>query len=128
MSKRTPQVLCEVAVERERQDRKWGEQNHRGATGGEGWRGVSGDALREIRRANAEQAKRACAEAASDGRLSWRHILREEVDEAVAEDEGPALRRELLQVAAVAVAWIECIDRRALASAPGAAPEGDDRG
>jgi hypothetical protein len=119
VSERTPSVLCEVATERERQDAKWGEQNHPSGTGGAGWNAVAGDGMREIRRSNAEQSKRSCDEAAREKRLSWRLILREEIDEAVAEDEGAALRQELLQVAAVAVAWIECIDRRSAGAARG---------
>ncbi len=39
-------------------------------------------------------------------------ILLEEVFEALAEDDPAALRTELVQVAAVAVQWIEAIDRR----------------
>ena len=49
----------------------------------------------------------------------WGAILGEEVGEvsrAMLEDRfgaGSNLRDELVQVAAVAIAWIECIDRRA---------------
>lgn len=51
--------------------------------------------------------------------LIWGAILGEEMGEvsrAMLEDrfgDGGNLREELLQVAAVAVAWVECIDRRA---------------
>ena len=47
-------------------------------------------------------------------RLTWGPILVEEVSEALeaAASESPAaLRAELVQVAAVAVAWIDCLDR-----------------
>lgn len=84
-------VSSEVTEERIRQDKKWGEQNH------------------------------------NDSR--WSHILGEEYGEAmegvnvltfdpdtVMWDERTStinhLREELIQVAAVAVAWVECIDRR----------------
>lgn len=79
-------VLVEVLHERGRQKEKWGEQNN------------------------------------SD--FEWTSILSEEVGEAAKEVNDlnftsvadPAaeerLRAELVQVAAVAVAWVECIDRR----------------
>jgi len=78
-------VLSEIAEERKRQDLKWGEQNH--------------------------------------PPCEWITILTEEVGEAAEEalnirfdykDGGRplvALRMELIQVAAVAVAFIECLDR-----------------
>lgn len=74
-------VLMDIAKERQRQNEKWGEQNH--------------DAYR------------------------WLAILAEEVGEAAQaalhnEFGGHAkltLRKELVQVAAVAVQWLECIDR-----------------
>ncbi len=56
-------------------------------------------------RAHAERA-------AKGGYLTWAHILTEEFYEAMAEEDQARLRAELIQVAAVAVAWIEQIDRR----------------
>lgn len=112
----TTGVLDEVFDERERQHAKWGEQNHPDGTGGEpsATRSLSDvEALREIRRRHAAETKRLCDAAAAEGRCTWRLILREEVDEAVAEDDPEKLRAELIQVAAVAVSWIEAIDRRA---------------
>lgn len=93
-------VLEEVRCERRTQDVKWGEQNHPDGTGGE-W---------EVLKAN--MARDACNQAARLGELTYRHILREEVYEAFAESDPAKLRTELVQVAAVAVAWIEAIDRR----------------
>jgi DNA-binding PucR family transcriptional regulator len=93
-------VLAEVAAERRRQDARWGEQNHPDGAGP----------------AYAEEASRRreeCERAAEAGQLTWRHILLEEVAEAGAEHEPKRLREELIQVAAVAVAWAEAIDRRA---------------
>jgi hypothetical protein len=55
----------------------------------------------------------ACQSAADGGYLDWLHILREEVAEAFAESDPAKLRAELVQVAAVAVNWVEAIDRRA---------------
>jgi hypothetical protein len=97
----TIEVLSEVAVERLRQDQKWGQQNHPdGDLGGTGW--VL--AARESKWQNDEDAKA--------GGESWVNILLEEVYEALAETDPAKLRQELTQVAAVAVAWIEAIDRR----------------
>ena len=95
-------VLAAVQSERERQDAKWGEQNHPDGTGG----------ARYARQAMA--ARRDCQFAASDPGLGarWDLILLEEVHEALAESDPAALRAELVQVAAVAVAWIGAIDRR----------------
>jgi malonyl CoA-acyl carrier protein transacylase len=93
-------VLTEVAAERRRQDERWGEQNHPDGSG-------------PLFAAEAAQARKECDEAAENGELSWRHILLEEVAEAMAEQDADLLRRELIQVAAVAVAWAEAIDRRA---------------
>ncbi|MFY1588974.1 hypothetical protein ACN267_31290 [Micromonospora sp. WMMD734] len=96
---RTGGVLYEIARERSRQDAKWGEQNHPDGTG----RDYAEDA---------RIARNACQYAALNDRVTWRHILGEEVTEALAETDTAALREELLQVAAVAVAWVEAIDRR----------------
>jgi len=92
-------VLAEVAAERRRQDGQWGEQNHPDGTG---------DAYTD----DAALARKECERAADNGDLTWRHILLEEVAEAMAEREPADLRRELIQVAAVAVAWAEALDRR----------------
>lgn len=97
-------VLTDLAAERDRQDEKWGEQNHPDGTGPEDrpWG----------RSADVRVAKQLTDFMARRGLLTWRHILAEEFYEALAEDEPALLRAELLQVAAVAVAWVEAIDRR----------------
>ena len=97
-------VLDEVADERASQDEKWGEQNHPDGTGGPGYYSQLADLTKRL---NNEYAR------AADGSLSWQGILKEEVYEAFAESDPVKLRTELVQVAAVAVAWIEAIDRRA---------------
>lgn len=95
------QILAEIAAERERQDAKWGEQNHPDGTGGT----FAHDAV--------NYARRQCKEAAQSGTITWNLILQEEMWEAFAESDPIKLRAELVQCAAVAVAWIEAIDRRA---------------
>jgi ADP-ribose pyrophosphatase YjhB (NUDIX family) len=92
-------VLADVSAERAAQDAMWGIQDLPDGTGQE-------------RAAAADEAKNDVAEAAREGRLTWRHILREEVLEAFAEDDPDALRTELVQVAAVAAKWAQALDRR----------------
>jgi hypothetical protein len=96
-------VLEEVHAERERQDAKWGEQNHPDGTGDD-------DGYRQRQ---AEAARSICQAHAADGTVTWLDILREELAEAFAESDSAKLRAELIQVAAVATAWVESIDRRA---------------
>jgi hypothetical protein len=93
-------VLDEVYAERVAQNAKWGEQNHPDGTS---------RALRHF----AIARRRACQRAAVAGTVTWRHIFDEEYAEACAEEDPAKLRAELVQVAAVAVAWVEAIDRRA---------------
>jgi hypothetical protein len=95
----TDKILDEVYAERGAQDTKWGEQNHPDGTGAH---------LREL----AAVVKQRTQKAAERGKLTWRDILDEEVTEAWAESNPVKLRAELVQVAAVASAWIEAIDRR----------------
>ena len=97
---KTIEVAKEVVDERSAQEARWGEQNHPDGTSAIGWDW------------QAENAKFACEEARRNGRMSWRHILLEEVFEAFAEEDPEKLRAELLQVSAVAQAWVEAIDRR----------------
>lgn len=99
MLEKTSDVLDEVLQERLAQEQKWGEQNH-----------TNGPV---IPKRFADQARNACEALFSQGKGSWSDILHEEFWEAMVEcDDDPKLRAELVQVAAVAVAWIECIDRR----------------
>ena len=90
-------ILDELVAERARQDRAWGEQNH-----ADGLDPLLGELLeREARR-----------ELHRPGRVSWSAILLEEVGEALRAPTDEALRGELVQVAAVVVAWLEALDRR----------------
>jgi hypothetical protein len=105
----THDVLSEVLAERGRQNAKWGEQNHPNGTGPHVvWRSFSpeaADACKELRdRTNLN---------AQTGELTWLDILLEEIAEAFAEDDPAKLRAELVQLGAVAVAWVEAVDRAA---------------
>ncbi|GGP06721.1 hypothetical protein GCM10012278_31600 [Nonomuraea glycinis] len=93
-------VLAEVAAERARQDETHGVQELPDGTGGGAAAAEAGTARRET------------DAAAGAGTLTWRHILMEEVLEALAETDPDRLRAELVQVAAVAVKWTQALDRR----------------
>jgi hypothetical protein len=92
-------VIADVLAEREYQYQQWGEQNHPDGTGRPGDR-ENADYMRAICKANGP---------AED---NWRDILAEEIAEAFAESEPGRLREELIQCAAVCVAWVEAIDSR----------------
>jgi hypothetical protein len=93
-------VLADIGAERVAQNEKWGEQNHPDGTGGSGALYVA-DRYRTVVDGGLE-----------NGTATWRDVLLEEVYEALAEPDPNRLRDELVQVAAVAAAWIEAIDRR----------------
>lgn len=95
-------IYSEIDNERQRQDTKWGEQNH--------------PILNPLKRmVNNKKAadwfRHGCDKAAKDGTISFQHILLEEVYEVFAEDDSAKQRAELIQVAAVAIQMIERIDR-----------------
>lgn len=103
----TQGVLTEVRLERESQDEKWGVQDHPLLSPP-----VEDDYL-PVYGMTAEAWKTQNAERAEGGTLGWDGILLEEVYEAFGESDLQRARQELVQVAAVAVAAIECIDRNA---------------
>lgn len=100
MIDRTNEVLVGVHTERRKQDARWGLQEHKDGTG------QLGD------RARADSARDTADLWASSGQVTWRDILFEEVMEAFAEADEDKLEEELVQVAAVAVCWIEALHRR----------------
>lgn len=88
-----------VFQERCRQHDKWGEQNYPDGTGYIGFASC------------ATEAKRRTDEAASNGTLTYANVLEEEFWEAMAETDKEKLKDELIQVAAVAAAWVEKLIR-----------------
>lgn len=135
--------LLEVMLERIAQHRKWGEQNHPNAVDlatvqafgpPRDTDAAAQTVLRSYGIPSSDEARAMCNGAAKGGHVTWLHILLEEVCEAadvaaVADfaDFAPTrrerleeLRVELLQVAAVAVAWAEAVNRQSskLALAP----------
>ncbi len=109
-------VLNDVAVERMEQHKKWGEQSHPDGTGpNEGLAVVNviGDFSAEnkfsiLAKDFTDSTDYLFARKAG----TWADILLEEVFEALAESDAEKLREELIQNAAVLVAWVENIDRR----------------
>jgi hypothetical protein len=110
MDKRaTSLILDEVATERAAQNAKWGEQNHPDGTGPDRYWLLDDDPPAAEAR---DSYRQLTDERAQRGALTWLDIAIEEVAEAFAESGPAALRKELVQSAAVLVAWIEAIDRR----------------
>lgn len=98
MSRRTHLVLLNIEAERRRQDAKWGIQSLPYGTD-------------ETYEATARFFQRQNDVQYEHGQSNWTSVLLEEVYEALSETEPERLREELVQVAAVAVAWVEHIDR-----------------
>lgn len=92
-------ILGEIAAERYAQHRKWGVQKWDNGTGS------------KYMQTFANAAKKRCANNAANGTLTWQEIMAEEVYEAFAEEDPKHLRSELVQVAALAIQWIQAIDR-----------------
>ena len=90
-------VIEDVEAERYRQDERWGQQDWPDMSPGDY---VAGELLEQDARRDLDQAP------------TFSAILREEVGEALQEIDPVGLREELVQVTAVAVQWIEAIDRR----------------
>lgn len=83
------QVLQEVLAERVRQETKWGQQNHNPFR----WNAILGEEVGEVSNALCE---------------NWNEK----------KELYPHLREELIQVAAVAVAFVESLDRNQLIENP----------
>lgn len=95
------QVFADVIAERKRQDAKHGPvpptRKH----------GTS-----ELNKLLADHARQWCQYQAETGTVTWADILAEEYWEAMAEEEWPELRAELIQVIAVGFSWIEDGDKK----------------
>ena len=109
-------IFGDVLSERFRQLQKWGPQAHPDGTGG-----MLSDVTADAYRAE-------CDANFTAGQGTWRHILLEEVYEALAESERDPLRKELVQVATVCIAWIEDLDNRAGDRAAVLDPEPESNG
>jgi len=93
-------IFAEIDLERKRQEEKWGEQNHPMVLEDFDYKDAT-EALELVRREN-DSANKKC----------WHNILAEEFMEAFLETDPKKQREEMVQVAAVAVQIIECLDRK----------------
>lgn len=120
---RTAAPLEEVRLERLRQDAKWGEQNHpdlspetkRYVMALGSMKQAPDVAAEDMGVPSANTARQRVENLARRGTLGYADIALEEFCEAIeaaAQDDVGELRKELIQTAAVLVAWVECIDRR----------------
>lgn len=113
-------ILGEITAERNAQDSKWGQQNHPDGTGP--FMGISlppsqpttslMDRSHYTYTWLSHYFRQRCNRLHDEGDGTWEQILSEEIYEAYAESDPVKLRTELVQSAAVIVAWIEAIDRR----------------
>lgn len=114
MEKIFEKISAEIFAERERQNSKWGEQNHPS---------VDPDIAEAGKHAlcgalgipTEDGAKFLCVTADDNKCLTWAHIAVEELSEAVCATNDEERRKELVQLAAVVAAWIENIDRNKVA-------------
>lgn len=106
-------TMAQVIREREAQDLKWGEQNHASVDMRLALRSNPAARLAlEYEIPTEERAKFNEQTAAKRGETTWAHIAIEELAEAVGCGHDDGKRRvELIQLAAVVFAWIDCIDR-----------------
>lgn len=104
-----------IREERKRQDEKWGQQNHPDGTGQYSFVDL---AQRVDWNGTVDDAKRMVDSAFKRGQGTWTHILAEEFIEAISETDIANLKIELVQLSAVAVAWIESLERRDNAKTP----------
>lgn len=93
-------IVADLLAERDRQETKFPDQHLEAGTSSS----FVNQTIRDMFREGTDVA-------AGIGTVTWKHVLREEVYEAFAEDEPDKLRVELVQVMAVAARWIEDIDR-----------------
>lgn len=98
-TKLTEDVLTDVYYERERQRQQAAQPAADGT-------GRIGDAYQQIR------ARELCDAAAVAGELTWRDALQAEVAAVIATTDEDALREALVRATAVAVQWIENLDRK----------------
>lgn len=88
-----------------RQHQTWGQQNHPSVPKkGEPAHGIPAERVAKIQ----------CELARTNNRMTWAHILVEEVAEACCADSPQHMIEELVQVAAVAISWVDSIHRNEL--------------
>ena len=101
------QILSDINSERERQDIKWGIQTHPSVMYPDPENNFS---LYGI--LSEEKSRNLNEEAFSEGRGTWSHIALEEFAESIGCTNEKDREGELIQLAAVIVAWIEDLRKR----------------
>ena len=99
-------LFVRLADELQRQNVKWGEQNHPLVGGSNAYRKSFAALAADLKRQNELRAL--------TGSIGWDDILREEVYEALEEDDPARAVYELIQVAAVALQAALSIQRNGL--------------
>lgn len=102
LSKARDRAFRDVHRERDRQDAKFPNQVLPSGTGGSWAQAMYGHLLGIMRDINDRHSE--------THEATWESVLAEEVFEALVEEDPTKLRAELVQVAAVAIRWIENID------------------
>jgi hypothetical protein len=113
----TERVLDELFTEREKQDEKWGEQNHpiRWPASDEKDRAYYQRMADAWKFTNASRVQVANErDKTPDRNCAWDGVALEELFEALAESDPAKIRAELVQAGAVVVAMIEYLDRNGL--------------
>ena len=107
-------IFRRILDERHAQDKKWGEQNHPSVLVHPRGEAPRTPAARCASHGlpSADTAKRVVETMATAKQLTWTDIAVEELAEAVEAPNDKVRLEELVQLAAVVVAWIECIQRR----------------
>lgn len=100
-------ILREIETERIKQDVKWGEQNIPSVKPGI----PAHKMFDEYGLPPEDWAKDSCDVATRLRKLTYGHIAVEELCEVISALDDESRRKELVQLAAVVVQWIECIDR-----------------
>lgn len=108
------QIADEIIAERDKQDKKWGEQNHPSIKEHflENPTYTISEIAAEYKIPDVEEAKKICDLMAKLKECTWADIAIEEMCEAICTTDEKHRREELIQLAAVVMAWIECIDRK----------------
>lgn len=106
-------IINDIINERLRQDKKWGVQHwpslNQILMNREG--GCTPERMCEhYEIPSEERAKFLCENAFKTGEGTWTNIIVEELSEAVCSENDELRRKELVQLAACVVAWIEDID------------------
>ena len=108
-------IFEEIRIEREKQNKKWGEQNHPCLdlvlSNREAGLGTSVRMCEHYEIPSESRAKFLCDNSFEKNQGTYAHIAIEEMSEVVSAFDIYKRREELIQLTAVCVAWLEKIDR-----------------